>query len=404
MQTPNLTRWIKICFFNLLVVSLLGVIMRYKIGFEFAFFEQKNLQHAHSHFAFNGWISLLLMVLMVSNQKNLSEKAHHFFGKLFMSFLLVSFGMLLSFTMQGYGVISIIFSSLSIFLFYIFFYVFYQETKGNTQDASYKWMLSALVFNLLSTLGTFYLTYMMITKNVQQDLYLGSVYWYLHFQYNGWFFFACIGLLMQYVQSKNISLVRENIFFWLFAASCIPAFGLSVLWAKLPIPLYLIIVAGAISQSAGLLLLIHSAIVSKLYKVLNVNTVGKLLFYFVSIALSIKIFLQLGSTIPAVSKFAFGFRPIVIAYLHLVLLAFTSVFLITYVYVNKWIDFKRISLIGIITFVSGVFLNEGMLAIQGIASLNYTVIPFANEVLFGIACLMFLGLVLINIPSRLFKI
>jgi hypothetical protein len=39
--------------------------MRYKIGFEFPFFDQKHLQHSHSHFAFSGWISHTLMVLMI---------------------------------------------------------------------------------------------------------------------------------------------------------------------------------------------------------------------------------------------------------------------------------------------------------------------------------------------------
>ncbi len=39
--------------------------MRYKIGFEFPFFNQKNLQHSHSHFAFAGWVSHTLMTLMV---------------------------------------------------------------------------------------------------------------------------------------------------------------------------------------------------------------------------------------------------------------------------------------------------------------------------------------------------
>jgi integrase len=48
---------LKITVFNLLIVSFLGVIMRYKIAFYFPFLEQKHLQEAHSHFAFYGWIS-----------------------------------------------------------------------------------------------------------------------------------------------------------------------------------------------------------------------------------------------------------------------------------------------------------------------------------------------------------
>lgn len=61
----NTKFWLKFSLINLFLVAFLGLIMRYKIGFEFPFFDQKFLQHSHSHFAFSGWISHTLMVLMV---------------------------------------------------------------------------------------------------------------------------------------------------------------------------------------------------------------------------------------------------------------------------------------------------------------------------------------------------
>ena len=61
----NVKFWLKFSLLNLCIVALLGVLMRYKIGFEFPFFNQKNLQHSHSHFAFSGWVTHTLMTLMV---------------------------------------------------------------------------------------------------------------------------------------------------------------------------------------------------------------------------------------------------------------------------------------------------------------------------------------------------
>jgi hypothetical protein len=49
----------------------------------------------------------------------------------------------------------------------------------------------------------------MATKNIHQNEYLASIYYYLHFQYNGWFFFACMGLLFDFLQLKK----SENAFF-----------------------------------------------------------------------------------------------------------------------------------------------------------------------------------------------
>ena len=54
MQTG---KWIRICLLNLFLVALLGVVLRYKIAFSLPFIDQRNLLHAHSHFAFAGWIS-----------------------------------------------------------------------------------------------------------------------------------------------------------------------------------------------------------------------------------------------------------------------------------------------------------------------------------------------------------
>jgi len=50
---------------NLLVVASFGLLMRLKVLLPLAFVDQKHIMHAHSHFAFSGWISHALMLLLV---------------------------------------------------------------------------------------------------------------------------------------------------------------------------------------------------------------------------------------------------------------------------------------------------------------------------------------------------
>src|SRR5688572_14202445 len=95
------------------------------------------------------------------------------------------------------------------------------------------------------------------------------------------------------------------------------------------------------------------------------------------------------------SKLAFGFRPIVIAYLHLILLAVISIFIIAWLISFRHIDTNRLSVTAIIVFVVGVFLNELALMIQGIASFAYFPIPFINEILFVIALILLIGALLL---------
>src|SRR4029079_3110803 len=102
----------------------------------------------------------------------------------------------------------------------------------------------------------------------------------------------------------------------------------------------------------------------------------KLLFFFSAIALSIKLLLQLGSTIPFLSTLAFGFRPVVIGYLHLMFLGVISLFIIGYCKMNRLIVTKPSANTGIKIFVTGIILNEILLMIQGLSYMNYISVPY----------------------------
>lgn len=392
--------WKRLAIFNLLIVAFLGVLMRYKIAFEFPYFFQKNLQHAHSHFAFTGWISLLLMVMI--SESILPKVNSRVKNWIYLCFLLMAFsayGMLIFFAAGGYSPGSIVFSTLSILITIVFSLIYWFQKTKIGHSADYKWFSAALVFNLLSAAGTFWLSYMMAAKIIDQHSYLASVYWYLHFQYNGWFFFAGIGLILQRIRYKGLMLKNENIIFWLFAGSCLPAYGLSVLWANLPLALYTIVAISALAQTVGYGLLAINLFAPSVSGKINPAAIVKALFIFSFLALGVKFLLQLGSTIPAISKLAFGFRPIVIAYLHLVLLAFTSMQLITLCAYDQTFVLSRTAVAGIIILMSGVLLNEILLAIQGIASFSYTLIPNANEMLLAASIVLLSGIILINLAK-----
>ncbi len=401
MLLVPINRWIRIGLFNLLLVAIYGLVMRYKIAFPFPYFNQKNLQHAHSHFAFTGWVSLLLMVLLINViAKNLTPKEKRRFTTSFWAFLLCSWGMLIAFTLQGYGAIAIFFATTSVLVSFYYSWLYFHCAKRIKNLNAKPWFIAALLFNILSTLGTFYLSYMMATQSIDQHHYLATIYWYLHFQYNGWFFFSCAGLFIHYLQQRQMTPGTAPSIFWLFALSCIPAYGLSVLWLDLPISFLFIISVAAIAQFLAISQFLLFSIQKVVRQQLQLNSIGSALLLFSGVSLFIKFSLQLGSTIPSVSQLAFGFRPVVIAYLHLVLLAFTSVFIIGYLYINQLIPRNRVFTRGIILFLLGVFLNELILGIQGIASFTYNYIPYANEALVIASLIIVAGTLLLNIGLR----
>src|SRR5688572_8766631 len=116
--------WLKIALANLVIVAILGFLLRSKIVFTIPFLDFKNTLHAHSHYAFGGWVTLALVVLMVYEilPKSLSSKP--IYQVIFASILLNAVGMLISFTLGGYNFYSILFSTLFIFTTYVFAFVF----------------------------------------------------------------------------------------------------------------------------------------------------------------------------------------------------------------------------------------------------------------------------------------
>ena len=390
----NTKFWLKISLLNLCIVAALGVLMRYKIGFEFPYLDQKHLQHSHSHFAFAGWLGHTLMVLMVYFlQTKIVDFKSNKYKAIIIANLICSYGMLVSFIIEGYGLVSIVLSTASILVSYVFGYRFIKDLKLLDDDLLAKsWFKAALFFNIISSLGTFYLAYIMASKNFAQDFYLASIYYYLHFQYNGWFFFACMGLAFGFLNLRKSEHSFYETSFKLFAAACVPAYFLSTLWLDLPIWLYVITVIAAIIQVLAWFKFLAVLLKTRRNALENYSPLLRYILLFVSFALSIKLLLQLGSTIPFVSDLAFGFRPIVIAYLHLILLAIITLFILFYIYANHLIFISREIKYSILLFSIGVLLNEIVLAIQGLASLSYTTIPYVNEILFGIAILLFIGI------------
>lgn len=397
----TIQKWIKISFINLLIVALLGVIMRYKIAYSLPFIEQKNFLHAHSHFAFTGWITQALITLMIAYlAKHSAENIFKKYKWLLLANLIAAYGMLFSFPWEGYGIVSITFSTLSIFVSYAFAFIFWKDlNKIKEKSVSSYWFKAALVFNVISSFGAFFLSYMMANKIQHPNWFLASTYYFLHFQYNGWFFFACMGLLNEQLKF-NIALSLQKNIFWLFAFACIPAYFLSALWLPIPAWVYIVVVLAAAAQLIGWILMVKTIVYNKPAVFQNLPGKTKWLFILPAIALSIKLLLQLGSTIPFLSRLAFGFRPVVIGYLHLMFLGVISLFIIGYCNMNKFIITGKAGNTGILIFVSGIILNEIFLMIQGLSYMNYITVPYINELLLGAAIFMFGGILLLNLGVK----
>jgi hypothetical protein len=391
-------RWARISIFNLFLIAVFGATMRYKIAFSFPFVDQRNILHAHSHFAFAGWVTHTLFVLMVTWLSSIrGPVVFSSYRRLINANLFTAYGMLVTFPFFGYGVIPIVLSTLNIFVSYAFAYRFWRDlNRLYEKKPIHKWLKVGLLLNVLSSVGPFTLAIMLATKNLNKELYLSSVYYFLHFQYNGWFLFTCMGLAIHKLL-PSIDQKIENRIFLAFTLAFIPTYVLSVLWLRINFWLYLLVIIAAFSQIWAWTMLLRTYF--RRAEIIFIPPLAKRLFLLYAIAFSLKLILQLGSTIPSLSHLAYGIRPIIIGYLHLVLLGVFSLFLIGYMISEQLLFISRTAKAGVILFAVAVIINELLLLVQGLADLNFTPLPFLNVLLFFAACLLLTGSFLISISS-----
>lgn len=372
------TKYFKYSVISLFIVAVLGTLMRYKIAFSFPYFDQKNLLHAHSYFAFSGWISHFLYCGLASIiLKYITTKRYNI---LITANLVCATGMLLSFVIKGYNITSIIFSTCGILVGLLFAIQLIGDwRKVKEEHPSKNWSIAAVALNIIASAGPLFLAYMIFSHTTTHKTYLGSVYYYLHFQYSGWFFFASMAMIVDRIQNKTSIL---NKYFLVFAITVIPTFFLSILWANLPMWLYAITVAATFVQLIAWYHLLYKYFKDvNHYLKENFPSWVRLLCYSAILAISIKFLLQAISVIPSLSQLVFGIRPIVIAYLHLVLLGVYTLFFLAYLVMNNYLKQKPIIKKATMAFLTGVILNELLLGIQGFAAFFYIPIPYVNLLL-----------------------
>lgn len=397
----NYTFWYRLGLFNLLIVALIGALIRYKMVASLPWLNHKFWLHGHSHFAFNGWITLVLMTASISivTKSNLSAKSARIFRWLLMGQAISAYGMLLSFPVQGYAPLSIFFSSSSIFVAYCFCYQLAKHLTTSTLHTSVVLAIrAAMVFLILSSLCTFSLALLMVSQSGNQPMYFSALYFFLHFQYNGWFLFAIAAILIHQALQMGVAIPPQlyHAIKWL-AIACLPAVLLSLLWMKLPALVYWIATLAAIAQVIPIFIY-YKSIFRFFHQVIAALTgSSKILWITAFIALVLKLLLQLFSTLPWLSKYAFAYRPVVIAYLHLILLGFVTCFLLGYLFnLSTFSAASSSARNGVRLFLTGFILTEASLFLQGLGYIGWVNIPFIQPSLLVAALLMAIGFSWIN--------
>jgi len=359
----NLKNHIKLSLGYFLLAAILGLVLRsshsVELPINFKFFV-----HTHSHIALLGWVYVALTTLLYKaylDKQGLTNKYRFLFW--FTQLTLV--GMLFTFPFQGYALFSIVFSTLFLFASYWFTWFFIRNAPKTLKTTnSYICIKIALWYMVLSSLGPWALGGIMNTLGPESIWYRMAIYFYLHFQYNGWMVLALVGLLM-YVFEKNdinVSAKRFNLFFWLINIGIILTFFLSIIWAKPSILLYVLGGIGALSQliAFGIFIGLYIDLKTKILHIFSPFQRG--LIKMVAVLLLIKMLLQILTSLPYFAHLAATILDFTIGYLHWTFLGVITLWLFLFL---DYFGLIRIPKTAYSLYLLGFFTTEVLIFYKG---------------------------------------
>ena len=384
--------------FALFILSALyGLLMRWNFAFPTKFIPYQNLLQSHSHVAFLGWGYLVIIGAILFYFVSDAAKQHKVYKATLGILLVVIPLMLISFPLGGYKVFSIVLLAVFGLTSYVLSFRMLKDIQGN--NTSVKLIRYGIYYYLLSSLATWFLAFVIVTQG-KTDLYYNTVYFYLHFLYNGFFVFALFGLLFKIFENQQI-IISEKLqkrFFLYLNIACVPAYALSVLWSTDFSWYYIIGFVASVLQFISLVFLLK--ILKQAFSQINWSFISKLLLKFAMISYIIKIISQILSAFPYIVEKSLGLKPFfIIGYLHLFTLGFLSVLLFLILDQLKKINLnKPTSKVGILLFLSGVFITETLLFLQGfLFLLQFNAIKNYSLILLIFSFLMILGLLVVYI-------
>lgn len=393
-SASNIQKWIGISLINLSIVALLGFTLRSKILFNIPFLDFKHVLHAHSHFAFGGWVSLALFVLLSTE---LLQGIDTRMNQVLLLVNINAWGMLISFLLQGYGLFSIIFSTLFIFVSYYYTWVFLKALrKADVEPVIKQTAIWALIYMSLSSIGPYTLAYLLAVESGNVILYKDAVYTYLHLQYNGFFTLAILALLFNKIIKHSLLADKHNAkrFLTMVNATVIPSLFLCYLWHYPTTYVRIVAVTGSI------LLILSVILFLPLTKNIKAFTGKETTPYRVLLALSIvalilKLTLQSLTIFPTIGDQVFNNRPVIIGFLHLVLLGFVTLYLLAHFLQLGYLGNTKLTSVSLAIFVTGVLANELLLMTQGLEIMFMTNSRLFPQILWYVAIVLVMGGILI---------
>lgn len=395
----HIKQWIQGAFVFFFLTSLLGATMRFYWIDEIPFLDYRHLLHAHSHTALLGWgfmlVTGIFLFLFVTEKPGTS-----IVKKLLLIIIASNTGMFVSFIYQGFGAVSIAFTLLLVLTSYVFAWYFFKTWQVD-QHAPYKPFIRwAFIWQLISTLGLWAIPLVSTWLGKSHPLYHMSVQFFLHFQFNGWFSYAIIGLLLYYVTQKGNRVQIPAYGFHILQLSLLLTYAQSITWSNPLQTIFYFNSLGVLLQALAFIIIFRGIwkVRSVFHhmpgwvKAMLIAGIGSLLF---------KVLVQTLVVMPQVATISYTIRNYVIGFIHMIMLGaltMTGGFMVTEF---KLFENNTMTRNGWIILMAGYVLTEIILFGQG--TLLWMHVGYINHyytLIFGATLLLPIAIGILTIGNR----
>lgn len=349
-----------------LIIAILGVILRFFAVLDIPV-NYKFIVHTHSHIALLGWVYTALTSLIYYIFLR-SEPIQKKYRLIFWFTQITIIGMLITFPFTGYALFSIIFSSLFLIASYWFVFFFFKYCPGAVKKTgAYKLIRVSLWYLVISSIGPWALGIIMNTAGSGSAWYRNAIYFFLHFQYNGWFIVALCGIFLFILEERSFSISGRAFsrFYYLLNAGVVLTFFLSLLWMNPYWWIYFLSMIGGVLQLiafGSLFRLIYSKALS-VFK--NLPSLFTFSVRIVVLLLLVKLIAQILGAFPVIAQTIFTNLDMIISYIHWVFLGIVSILLLAFLH---YFDLLKLTQIQLYFYLVGFFLTELLIFSRGLSA------------------------------------
>ena len=199
--------------------SVIGLLLRYGIAVGSSIVPFKNILHSHSHTMLLGLLFNALLTITIIRFVNQLSKSLY---RLYISLQICVGILFIMFIVQGYAFVTILFSTIHLWLSYAILILVWKQLKGNS--TAIRLVKYGIILHFISSLGPYALGPLKAFGMQDNPWYRQAIFFYLHFQYFGSFFMWMLAALFD---NANIKMSKKKTIITVFSLALLYSHSLA---------------------------------------------------------------------------------------------------------------------------------------------------------------------------------